>query len=166
MSFAAGYIFKSSGIACIVVNIRVGVKGTTQINSRIDNYFAYSCQLFLSGVSKTLHQSFVMTPSMFAGFSSWCQAWKLRTMFVQGTCLLEIFWLETSILSPMYVPRPLNIHASSAQMGFFSHAYQHRSFVGYALHSLECWWYLVCNECCTCYLLDILSELYNIEWST
>ena len=46
MSFAAGYVFKTSGIACIVVNIRVGVKGTTQINSRIDNYFTYSCQLF------------------------------------------------------------------------------------------------------------------------
>ena len=70
MSFAAGYVFKTSGIACIVVNIQVGVKGTTQINSRIDNYFAYSCKLFLSGVSKTLHQSFVTTPSMFAGFSS------------------------------------------------------------------------------------------------
>ena len=68
MSFAAGDVFKTSGIACIVVNIWVGVKGTTQINSRIDNYFAYSCQLFLSGVSKTLHQSFVTTPNMFAGF--------------------------------------------------------------------------------------------------
>ena len=42
MSFAAGDIFKTSGVACTVVNIRVGVKGTTQINSRIDNYFAYS----------------------------------------------------------------------------------------------------------------------------
>ena len=40
MSFAAGDVFKTSGIACIVVNIRVGVKGTTQINSMIDNYFA------------------------------------------------------------------------------------------------------------------------------
>ena len=70
MSFAAGYIFKTSGIACIVMNTRVKVKGTTQINSRIDNYFAYSCQLFLSGVSKTLHQSSATTPSMFAGFSS------------------------------------------------------------------------------------------------
>ena len=70
MSFAAGYVFKTSGIACIVVNIRVGVKGTTQINSRIDNYFTYSCQLFLSGVSKTLHQSFVTPSNMFAGFSS------------------------------------------------------------------------------------------------
>ena len=70
MSFAAGDVFKTSDIACMVVNIRVGVKGTTQINSRIDNYFTYSCQLFLSGVNKTLHQSFVMTPNMFAGFSS------------------------------------------------------------------------------------------------
>ena len=43
MSFAASDIFKTSGIACIVVNIQVGVKGTTQINSRIDNNFAYSC---------------------------------------------------------------------------------------------------------------------------
>ena len=46
MLFAAGDVFKTSGIACIVVDIRVGVKGTTQINSRIENYFAYSCQLF------------------------------------------------------------------------------------------------------------------------
>ena len=68
MSFAAGDAFKTSGIACIVVDILVEVKNTT--HSRIDNYFAYSCQLFLSGVSKTLHQSFVTTPSMFAGFSS------------------------------------------------------------------------------------------------
>ena len=70
MLFAAGDVFKTSGIACIVVEIRVGVKGTTQINSRIENYFAYSYQLFLSGVHKTVHQSFVPTPSMFAGFSS------------------------------------------------------------------------------------------------
>ena len=70
MSFSAGDVFKTSGIACMVVNIRVGVKGTTQMNSRIDNHFAYSCQLFLSGVSKTLHQSFVTTPNIFAGFLS------------------------------------------------------------------------------------------------
>ena len=70
MLFAAGDVFKTSGIACIVVDILVEVKGTTQINSRIENYFAYSCQLFLSGVHKTLHQSFVMNPNMFAGFSS------------------------------------------------------------------------------------------------
>ena len=68
MSFASGYVFKASGIACILVNIQVGTKGTTQITSRIDNYFAYSCQLFLSGVSKPLHQSFVTTPNMFGGF--------------------------------------------------------------------------------------------------
>ena len=73
MSFAAGDVFKTSGIACIVANIQVGVKGTTQINSRIDNYFSYSCQLFLSGVSKTLHQYFVTTPNMFAGLLSGCQ---------------------------------------------------------------------------------------------
>ena len=39
MSFAAGEVFKTSGIACIVVDILVEVKNTTQINSRIDNYF-------------------------------------------------------------------------------------------------------------------------------
>ena len=40
MSFAAGEVFKTSGIACIVVDILVEVKNTTQINSRIDNYSA------------------------------------------------------------------------------------------------------------------------------
>ena len=51
--------------ACLVeVDILTGVKAllTSFQAQSTDSYFAYSCQLTLSGVAEALHQSFVMTP--------------------------------------------------------------------------------------------------------